>query len=260
VVSEPTTPYLDVLRELDLLPTAVLAAFVVGSTARGWAHSTSDVDLIVVTDTPFIDDRLLEQEVTLDPGVLSIAQFGYVGRRCEVKYWLGSQVDQLFDKVAWKKFDTDRLSGDRLTTVERLFLARLGHCIPLSGQQWIDGYRNRLDESAFRPIMISQALAASDLAVQAAVGQLDAGNIEDAALLARTGFEAAMEALMFDRGEYEAGPKWRAKLFRTAAPELVTFDQYWSVQSMRTFDSNEPRKWIDMVLELCQTVSLEIVL
>lgn len=257
-MNERTASYLDVLHQLGLFPAAALAAFVVGSTARGWAHRTSDVDLVVVTDTPFSDDRLLDLEVPLDPGTVSVAPVGHDGRRWEVKYWLDSQVDQLFDKVGWDVFETGRQTADRLSPVERLFLARLGYCVPLCGQEWIDDHRGRLDTSAFRPIMISYALAMADRAVEAAVGQLDAGNVEDAVLLARGAFEAATDALVFDRGDYEAGRKWRAKRFRAAAPRLVTFDQYWSVLSMRTFDPANPRKWIDMVLELCQAVSLEI--
>jgi len=257
-VSEESTPYLDVLDELDLLPTDTVSAFVVGSTARGWAHGASDIDVVVVCDAPFTDGRLLDLQVPLDPRTLSVAAFGHGGRRWEVRYWLDRQVEQLLDKVSWAAFDADRAADNRLWSVEQLFLARLQHCLPLSGGRWIDDRRERLDDSAFRTIMISGFLALTDHAVQAAVGQLDANNVEDAVLLARTAFEATMEALLGGRGDLEAGPKWQARRFRAAAPEQVTFDQYWSIQTMRTLDPADPEKWISTVLDLCQSVSMEI--
>ena len=258
MVSEPSAPYLDVLRELGLLPPTELSTFVVGSTARGWAHTTSDVDLVVVSTNQFVDDRLMALPVPLDPGAVPVAPFNHDGRRWEVKYWLDDQVDQMFDKITWATFETDRQVGSRLSPVERLFFSRLLYCIPMSGREWIDRRRQQVADSAFRSILISQALATADKAIEAAVGQLAANNVEDAVLLARTAFESAMEALVFDRGDYEAGPKWRARRFRAAAPALVTFEQYWSVQSMRTYDPAAPDKWVDMVIELCQAVSMEI--
>jgi hypothetical protein len=247
-----------VLRELQLWPADPLSAFVVGSTARGWAHGTSDVDLVVVSDVPFTDDRVLDLEVPLEPHTLPVVVFEHHGRRCEVKYWLDRQVDQLFDKVSWAAFEADRTVGSRLWSVEQLFLARLGHCLPLSGRNWIDERRTQLDDSAFRTMVVSGCLATSDSAVRAAVGQLAAHNVQDAVLLARTAFEASMEALLGARGDLEASPKWRARRFRAAAPEQVTFEQYWSIQTMRDLDPASPAKWINMVLELCQSVSLEI--
>lgn len=257
-MTEGSTPYLNVLRELDLLPVAPLSVFLVGSTARGWAHSTSDVDLVVVCDAPFADGRLLDVEVPLDPHTVPAAVFQHGDRRWETKYWLDRQVDQLFHKVTWPAFEADRTAGSRLWSVEQLFLARLCHCLPLSGQEWIDARRERLDDSAFRTIMVSTALAAADKAVVAAAGQLDANNIEDAILLARTAFDAVTEALICERGDLESGPKWRARRFRAAAPEQVTFDQYWSIQTMRALDPAGPEKWVTMVLELCQSVSMDI--
>lgn len=257
-MSAPSAPHLDLpLGELDLLPTNALATYVVGSTARGWAHGTSDTDLVVVSAEPIAEPHLF-MPVPLDPDTVPVAQFSHDGRRFEVKYWLDRQVDQLFDKISWSTFAADHEIEYRLAIAEQVFCARLMCCVPLSGQDWIEQRRRQLTDSAFRSIMIGQALAEADDAIKAAVGQLAAGNAEDAVLLARTAFESVAEALLFDRGDYEAGPKWRARRFRTAAPEHLTFERYWSIQSMRTFDPMNPERWVTMVIELCQQITLEI--
>lgn len=258
IVNEPASSYLGILSEFGFLPPDTIAAAVVGSTARGWAHSTSDVDLTVVSAQPYLDGRLFELSVPLDPATIPVATLSHDGRLWEVKFWLEQQVDQLFERISWSRFDSDRNVGERLSPVEELFLARLGPCVPLFGQRWIDERRRLLDESAFRSIMLGQHLATADKEIEAAVGQLDADNVEDAVLLARSAFEAAVEALLCHRGDYEAGPKWRAKRFRTVAPRLVSFDQFWSIQTMRNLDPAHPEKWINDVIELCQAVSMEI--
>jgi len=86
----------------------------------------------VVSTDPMADERILHAPVPLDPKTLGVHAFAQGGRRWEIKYWLDAQVSQLLDKVSWDQFDAERMTGLRLTTVEELFLGRLGASVPLA--------------------------------------------------------------------------------------------------------------------------------
>lgn len=250
--------FLGVLAEQGLVPATGLAAFVVGSTARGWAHHTSDVDLVVVCGEPFEDDRTLRHDVPLEPDHLPVVAFQHADRRWEVKYWLDGQVDQLLAKVGWDRFGDDRTVGHRLAEVETLFLSRLRTCLPVSGRLWIERRRGQLDGSAFRSLLMMQALTDADEAAEDSVGQLAAGEAHGAVLSARNAFGYAVEALLISHGDYEANLKWRARRFRAAAPALLSFVDYWAIETMRDLEPDRPGEWVERVIELCKTVSMEV--
>lgn len=247
----------EVLAGLKLIPATELSTFVVGSTARGWAHATSDVDVVVISDEPFVDDRAVTLELPLDPGSLPTVSFHHDGRRWEVKYWLDRQVDQLLGKVTWERLDEAR-TGDRLTEVELLFLSRLRTCATVTGREWVRRQRERLDGSAFRSVLIMQALTKSDDAAEVAIGQLAAGETECAVLSARLAFGFAVDALLAGHGEYEMNVKWRARRLRTVAPALLSFEDYWAVETMRDYRPEQPGRWVEQVVGFCKTVSLEV--
>ncbi|WP_327035182.1 nucleotidyltransferase domain-containing protein [Micromonospora ureilytica] len=250
--------YVDVLREQNLLPSSTRCVFVTGSLARGWVHETSDIDLVVVSAEPFEDDRLAEITVVLEPDSLGLAAFTHEGRRGEVKYWLDTQVDQLFGKVSRKAFDEDQRIGSRLTEVEEFFLGRLGTCIPILGEDWLLRRQQDLQESAFQRFMIMQALNNSDRAADAAFGLLASGEADGAVLAARQAFGWSMEALLINHGEYSVDMKWRPRRMRVAAPSLVSYEQYWSIETMREYSTQNPGEWVETVVDLCKELSMEI--
>jgi predicted nucleotidyltransferase len=235
-----------------------MAVFVVGSMARGWSHDASDLDLVVVSDKPMVDERLLAINVPLIPDTIPVMGLQRAGRRWEIKFWSDSQVDQMLEKVSWETFEGDRKVGNRLTEVEQLFLERLGTCVPITGDDWVQRRREEVEDSAFRALVVLNDLALADTHAEAAMGLLTAGEAEGAVLAAREAFGHVVDALLTSEGEYGAMVKWRARRLRSAQPRLLSFDDYWSIETMRTYDPNNPAAWVEKVFRLCKDLASQI--
>ncbi|MGE5829250.1 MAG: hypothetical protein ACM30G_12950, partial [Micromonosporaceae bacterium] len=196
--------------------------------------------------------------VPLDPPEVWATAFDSHGRFWEVTYWLECQVDQMLQKVSWTQFEHDVKPGV-LAPREEVFLGRLPTCVPLAGQPRIESWRATLDESAFRALCLSRSLAAADNAVEDALGQLDGGDLHSAVLSARKAFGHAVDALLEERGEYGSlWEKWRPQRFRAARPAVLSFEAYWRLETMQTFDPDAPADWVHDILTLCQDISMKV--
>jgi nucleotidyltransferase-like protein len=256
-----TDPFAGCLAELErrgLLPEPALAAFVVGSVAKGWANTTSDYDICVVTTRPWAGESGKQLRVLLDPPTVPSAMTEVDSRRWEVKYWLDSQVDQMLAKVSWPAFEEGRVAGQILVDTEELFLERLVSCVPLAGEDWVRRRRGEVEASAFRAYVVTRSLAESDGSVEDALGQLAADDLESAVLSARRAFGLAVDALLESAGEYGYHtPKWRARRFRAASPAAMSFDDYWAIETMRDLDPQAPAKWVEKVIRICKDIAIE---
>lgn len=246
------------LKEMGLLPDDELATMIVGSTARGWAYSTSDLDVVVISRTLVADKRLSSLTVPLSPELVPVAAFDAMNMAWEVKFWIDGQIDQLLAKVSWTAFEQDNKAGAQLIDQEEYLLARLPTCLVLSGQDWVDKRRAEVAESAFKTMQIAFALGESDKYCASALGQLSAGDAEGAVLSAKIAFTRAVEALLNASGEYLAPPKWQARRFRAANTALMSFDEYWSIETMRSYDPAAPHEWVEHVVSRCKDLSMDI--
>lgn len=249
---------LAVLDEMGLRPYTERAVFVVGSTARGWNHASSDLDLVVVSTRPVSPPPELVLPVPLVPDTLPVTAFRHEGRRWELKFWLDGQIDQLLDKVSWKAYDSDRKVGDRLVMDEELFLERLITCIPLAGEDWVLRRRRELEESAFGAFVIGEALTRCDTKAETAMGQLAAGDPASAVLSIRDAFGHLVDGLLASSGEFGKLVKWRVRRFHEAKQNLLSFDEYWAIETMRGFDPADPGAWVREVFALCKKLSGEV--
>jgi hypothetical protein len=253
-----------VIEELErrlLLPVEHLSVFCVGSVARGWANADSDYDLTVVTPGPWPAQAagLRAVPVPLDPGRVPIAALSVGGRRWELKYWQDQQVDQMLAKVTWEQFEGSTSAVKALVETEELFLERLVSCLPLSGAAWVQARRRDLNATAFRAFVTTRSLAEADGAVEDAVGQLGAGDLDSAVLSARKALGHIVDALLECRGNYGSHlPKWRARRFREAAPKALSFQDYWALETMRDFDPAAPQLWVRRVVKLCKDLSMDV--
>lgn len=245
----------DIAAQLDgrgCLPTERLALLVVGSIARGWANKDSDIDIYVVANEPWADsrDRML---VPLDPDFVPLGTQYIESQRCEIKYWLDSQVDQMLSKVAWDKFERPSQTTKILHVAEELFLSRLVACIPIEGDTWVQRRQEQLQESAFKALLVTRSLAISDDSCEDALGQLDAGDLYSAVLSARRALGFSVDALLESEGSFESHTtKWRARRFRAVAPSQMKFEDYWRLETMRTFDAKNPERWVIDVVRTCK--------
>lgn len=247
------------LQGRDLLPADTVAVALVGSLARGWANPESDVDIAVFTSSNRESATATPLSVPLDPGHVTSETFTLGERKWEVVYWLTDQVDQMLNKVSWTQFERNVVAHGLLHPREENLVARLQHGVPLLGEGWLAEAHQRVSDSAFQSFMVTRSLAVSDDAVEDAVGQLEAGALESAVLSARQALDWSVDALLESRGEYlSLIPKWRPQRFRAASPPSLTFERYWELESMQTYDSDDPAAWVHEVLEVCQVIALGI--
>jgi hypothetical protein len=251
---------LDILRDRQLLTDTCRAALVVGSAARGWSNTKSDVDVYLICTEPWSGRPSMEAPLPVDPPVVQWEAFYADGRGWDVSCWLDRQIDQMLAKVSWAEFDqAQAASGDVLAMREERFLERLPTCVALLGDEWLARRRGELDSSAFRSMLITRSLGDAARFVEDALGQMEAGDLTSAVLSARIAFGHAVDALLEERGEYGShAPKWRARRFQIVRPKALSFDRYWELETMRTFDPADPSGWINEILTLCQDLSLKV--
>jgi len=246
------------LKTKNLIPASCLAIFVGGSLARGWQHARSDADLYVVSTEPWTGEADGFNAVALDPATVPTNSSYLDGRRIEVRYWTDDQIDQLLGKVTWERFrETDSI-GDRINKAESYLLARLSTALVVSGVDWIDRRREQLADSAFRPMLTMRALAVADSYVEDALGMLESGDQHAAILAAHGALVAAADALAANQGELGVEDKWRARRMAAISSPVLPFDRYWELTTMRSYDPEQPKRWVEDVLELCRTVALEV--
>ncbi|WP_326615203.1 nucleotidyltransferase domain-containing protein (plasmid) [Streptomyces scopuliridis] len=251
--------WLALLRERHLIPEGTQAAFVVGSVARGWHNPRSDYDIYVVSNPLYAAETSEAIPVPLEPSFVSVEVFYAREKRWEVKYWSDAQIDQMLAKVSWEAYERGTIAGNVLAPIEELTLARFGHCLPLIGADWVEERRGRLAGTAFRSFVIARSLGEVDTYVEDALGQMEAGDLESAVLSARQAFGHAVDALLEGKGEFGSHqPKWRANRFKAATPGVLTFDEYWAVETLQTYDSADPLPWIKNVLALCQDIAMRV--
>ncbi|WP_395363765.1 hypothetical protein ACHGLA_25905 [Streptomyces sp. YH02] len=264
VIATPTpkqhpADWLAPLRERNLLPDDTVAAFVVGSVARGWENSRSDFDIYVVTTQEWQTETCDATLMPLNPPRVRSEVFHENGRRWEITYWLESQIDQMLAKLSWEKYTGGVFAGEILSPREETSLARLAHCRPLLGSEWIEAKYELLKQSAFRSIVVVRSLGLADDAAEDALGQLESGHLHSAVLSARRALGHAVDALLESAGEYGSHmPKWRPNRFKAAAPEVLSFDKYWALETMRDYDPADPGPWIRSVLTICQDIAMRV--
>jgi hypothetical protein len=250
--------YLPELSGNGHVPPDYQAAYVSGSFARGWANAGSDIDICFVVSEVSSVRADAAVAVRLVPDTVPVVQTTLVGRRCEIKYWLDGQVDQMLEKVTWDAAEGATLAFTRLLPQETAFLSRLRHGVALAGADWVQKRSAEIDASAFRSIFAERSLFLSYGQVEDAVGQLASDDLESAVLSAKAAFISVVDAVLAEHGECWDTAKWRARQLKAAAPAQLTFDEYWAVETLRDFDAEDPRRWVEDVLMRCRRISGQV--
>jgi len=250
---------IDDLRDRGLLPETCESVFVSGSLVRGWGNSTSDVDVIVISREawPHRDGEVTH--VALEPPTLQHESTFVDGRRWDVEYWTDAQFDQLLDKMSMDRFERGEGIWQTLSTDEVTMLERFPYAVASGDDSWLERRKAELRASAHRAVLVTQSLDKAGSYTEDAGGQIEAGDLESAVLTAKLAFDCAVDGLLAGAGQFGSRwPKWRARRFRAATQSVLTFDEFWAVQTMRTFDPDEPVKWIEEVILLCRRISMEV--
>lgn len=247
------------VTERGLVPRSTLAAFVVGSAALGWHNPRSDFDIYIVTSEKYGSLTSHLVPVRLAEASLATETFYTRERRWDVTYWLESQVEEVLSKVSRDAISPGTPTEKTLSISEELLLSRLGTCLALHGEDWIEKNSARASGSAFREIVVVRSLGAADNAVEDALGQLEVGDFESATISARKAFGHAIDALLESLGQYGSlEQKWRPKRFKAADPGVITFDAYWAVETMQGYQPANPAPWVERVLTLCQDIAMRV--
>lgn len=246
------------LQGMNLFPASCQAVFIGGSMARGWQHARSDADLYLISVEPWSGPTDGFNPVSLRPDSVPTNVIYLDQRRWELRYWLQSQVEQIQDKITWAGFHGGDSTGRRLSPHEIAFLSRLHSGLPVHGDDWLARHRDHLASSAFQAMLTLRALGEADSCVEDALGMLESGDVHAAVLSCQAALNASADALTIHHGEYGLEPKWRARRVRLINSELLPFDCFWELITMRTADPDHPEEWVMRVLDVCRRVALQL--
>jgi hypothetical protein len=164
----------------------------------------------------------------------------------------------MIQKVGWDVFRDGHDAAADLTIREVSLLDRLASAVSPGAGEWLRSRKAQLAASAFRQLLAAQRLNWADGYTEDAVGQLRAGDIDSAVLSARLAFGCTMDAALALVGECGPGEKWRARRVKAAELDAISFEQYWSLETMRTFEGSRPEIWIKEVLACCRQLSMKV--
>jgi predicted nucleotidyltransferase len=249
---------LDELRSRDLLPDRYECVYATGSIVRGWGNETSDFDLYVITDAPWQSETSDPSPVALFPETIGVEIFHVDGVRWDVEYWTTGQVDQAIAKTSWKEYEEKASIGDLITVFERDFLERLLYAMPVDGAEWLEQRRRQVADSAFRRMIVARALHNVDTVVEDAVGMLRQGDHDSAVLAARLAFTWAVDALTAAHGVMARSTKWQARRLREAEQSVLSYEDYWAIETMRGYDPADPQRWVADVIAACRTIATNV--
>jgi hypothetical protein len=145
-----------------------------------------------------------------------------------------------------------------LIRAETALLSWLPKAAVLTGQQWVDRQRAAVAATAYQKIVVSEFLGQSDSLAEAAVGFLEVGDYAGAVSAARAAVWAAIDAMLFSRGEPGVREKWRARRIAQVKAESVTPEQYWEFETMRNFEEANPGAWVEAALQWRMRIALDI--
>jgi hypothetical protein len=257
----PQQEYRGILAELrseGMLPGAYRAIFAGGSIVRGWGNPGSDIDIYVVVTEPWQSETAERDMVSLAPGFVLVDSFYSDGRRFDVEYWLDSQIDELFAKVAPSQLLGSSVPGRNMTYAEISCLEKLAHAALIDKDEWVAIRQHQLAESSINAVMTLRSMHEMDIYTEDAVGQLAGGDVESALISAKIAFGHAITALLANHGEFGVSPKWNARRFRACKPTELSYDEYWDIETMRTYNPTAPDAWVEQVLTVCQRISMDV--
>lgn len=248
---------LDALDAAALVPDDAACVLLVGSRARGWQHARSDLDVVVVTASPWAGATDERQAVALPDNSIAVAVTEVDGVRCQVKYWTESQILSLLDKVDWAGWDTGR-TGDFLSTNECLLIERLPHAVALRGPDRAADLADRIRASAACSYLSLACLTRADESLEDVSGLWESGDVPAAVLAAQRAFVHVTDALTASLGVPGTDTKWRLRRVEATDGTVLDADEFWRLTTMQHFDAEHPERWLDHVTYRCSQIMLDV--
>ena len=205
-------------------------AWVSGSTFDGLGHGTSDVDVFVAT--PEIRPSL---PVTRRHAGFAVHAFIDAHTRFDVEYWALPAIAQLGEKLASMRLeDPDVNLVNYFSKWETDFIHRLFIGVPLADAAAVDRLRASFARDRLARYLYDTALHFYDNAFDDCVGMLEAGQLECAAIQARSLAGYAVDALTaacgVTNGQEKFRPERLRRLLRERGGDERVFADYWAVE------------------------------
>lgn len=266
-MSDPTTvPFdfescLSAIEKRGWLPSSTLCIYNAGSLVLGWGNEASDADYFVVTEEPWAGETNNAYATSADPGFVPSLAACIGDRRVDVEYWQDRQVAQIIDNVSWQRFDNNQKAADLVTNHDFDVLQRIGHARALRGAKWLEARRGQVAKSALGAIGVGRNFNYADIFLEDAVGQLKANDLKSAMLSARIAFGYAVDGLLFSTGGVGGNTpanKWRARHLAEIDQDIIPFEEYWAIETMRDYDDAHAVEWIEKTILTCRRICLEV--
>ncbi len=234
----------------------VRSAYVAGSLVQGFGNARSDVDLYLLCDAQPDAAGAHTQAVSLsDPFIHVGAVETGTSLRYDVEYWTSAQVAESLAKVSTEAFAMGTATGSDLSYFEIDLLSRLSHGRFVAGDESHFAQTvQALRDSSFHAVMASRAANHFDIRSEDVRGQLEARDLHSALISTRIAFGAAIETLLAANGDCGDSEKWRARRLRASPQDVISFDDYWQIETMQGLDASDPLPWILDVMAFAQRV------
>ncbi|MBK3571229.1 hypothetical protein [Streptomyces sp. MBT62] len=235
------------------LPTPEAAAvFCGGPAARGWSDVVAEVRVRIVTEQSWGLPGAWPQSVPLDPGSVAALRVRVADRTVRLTCWTAAQVEAVLAKVTRERFEVPRAAPLLVEAEELLVEDLLTGCV-VSGSRWISGQRVIAAAGAFREFVVTRSLGDAEGAVEDALGQLASGDVHSAVLSARKAFGHVVDSVLELAGCYGSyAPELRSRRFEEARTALMTYEEYWRLETMAGLDIDRPADWVEQVVEFCE--------
>ena len=245
------------LSAAALVPDDAVAVLMVGSRALGWQHERSDIDVVIVSTTPWSGPVAERQKVALAESSIGVVVASAGGIPCEVKYWTEAQVRETLGKVGWSAWDAGA-STDSLSMNELLLVQRLPSAVPLSGQEWRAGVADEVRRSAAHSQAALASLDNADDMLDDVSGLLGSGEVDAAVLALQRAFVHVTDALTASLGQPGTDSKWRLRRVEAADTDVLPGADFWRIVTMQDFDADRPLHWLEHTLFRCSQIMLEV--
>lgn len=229
-----------------------------GSYARGWQHSHSDVDLIVIGVPPLRADEPPGTEA--DAVTLRVCYLD--GKRWEVEYYSSRFVEQLIEAIGIAAEAAD-CGTDPMRVIGSYELGRalrLHGGVALSGESQAQTVQEQIHAAGLARLVTRIAVDSCDAALDDALGLLAGGDVRAAVLAASSAVGHAVDAFLASHGELWPGVKWRYRKYMAmleAQPEAgltLDADACWRLLTLADFDPEKSERWVYHAVAHCQNV------
>lgn len=228
-------PNLDQIRAALPLPDATACVFVSGSIVLGWAHAASDLDIYAVAgEHPPATPSERKQASSGTPVPLHSAWVD--GQRWDLEVWDPAQVDHAVSGAV----ATAELTDDEWELVIRIWIGRA-----VSGPEWLDERQAVLRDGGLTTTLARRHLHKAGQYLDAAEGLLDSEDLPAATLAVQQALGLLADGLGALAGALAASPKWRRRKAETARASGFDVETWWALVTMRRYDDEHPRGWVD---------------